>query len=269
MRWTVLIGIMVTGMLPYAATARHCHGHDDRYWADQYIFDGACEPRASKLDMAWDLFEQGRRLANCGLLAEAVSPIQEAIALEPKIGQFHLTQGLIFRDQGKRSEALKELQLAQSYGYDAVEEMATATLKDMGAGPAPGPTDGAPGSLYQRLGGEPAITAVVDDFISRVVVNPVINKRFDRQIQDPSALAIFRKHLIQQLCSATGGPQIYEGKDMKTTHEGLKIKDTEFDALVNDLVSSLNKFKVPNKDQSELLGLLGPMRKDIVERPGK
>jgi hemoglobin len=71
--------------------------------------------------------------------------------------------------------------------------------------------------------------------------------------------------LVDQVCQATGGPCSYSGRDMKKTHDGMGVTAGEFDALVEDLVSALDRFDVPKAEQDELLGLLGPMRGDIVE----
>jgi hemoglobin len=116
-------------------------------------------------------------------------------------------------------------------------------------------------SLYDRLGGKPAITAVVDDFTARVVADRRIN-RFFANTDVPS----FKAKLIDQICEVSGGPCKYTGKDMKTTHAGMGITDADFNALVEDLVATLDKFKVPEKEKSELLGALAPMKKDIVTR---
>jgi len=116
-------------------------------------------------------------------------------------------------------------------------------------------------SLYDRLGGKPAITAVVDDFVARVAADRRIN-RFFANTDVPS----FKAKLVDQICEASGGPCKYTGKDMKTAHAGMGVTDTDFDALVGDLVATLDKFKVPEKEKSELLGALGPMKKDIVSK---
>jgi hemoglobin len=116
-------------------------------------------------------------------------------------------------------------------------------------------------SLYDRLGGKPAITAVVDDFTARVVQDRRINSFFANT--DASA---FKAKLVDQICEASGGPCKYTGKDMKTAHAGMGVTDAHFNALVEDLVATLDKFKVPEKEKGELLGALGPMRKDIVTR---
>lgn len=115
-------------------------------------------------------------------------------------------------------------------------------------------------SLYERLGGEPAITAVVGEFLNNVLQDAKINKRFAG-----ANVPHLKKMLIEQICAATGGPQKYIGGDMKTVHTGMGIKPEEFGALVGDLVAALDKFKVPEAEKNELLGALGGMQKDIVE----
>ena len=120
----------------------------------------------------------------------------------------------------------------------------------------PGPT------LYQRLGGREAIKGVVDDFVANVVADPRVNSRF-KGLQ-PAAVAKLQTNIADQICDATGGPCAYLGRDMKATHAGMGITDAEWTATVEDLVKSLNKFKVGAKEQQELLAILGPLKKDIV-----
>ena len=116
-------------------------------------------------------------------------------------------------------------------------------------------------SLYDRLGGKDAITAVVDDFLTRVAADARIN-RFFAQTNIPR----LRKMLVDQICQASGGTCTYTGKDMKAAHQGMGISEPDFDALVQDLVASLDTFKVGEREKGELLAVLGPMKKDIVER---
>jgi hemoglobin len=114
-------------------------------------------------------------------------------------------------------------------------------------------------SLYQRLGGKEAITAVVDDFVGNVAADARINKRF-ANANTPRLKTL----LVEQICAASGGPCTYTGRDMTTAHTGMDIQSAEFDALVEDLVKSLDKFKVPAREKSELLGALGGMKPAIV-----
>jgi len=114
-------------------------------------------------------------------------------------------------------------------------------------------------SLYDRLGGKPAITAVVDDFIGNVASDTRINKRFAT-----ADIPRLKTMLVDQICEATGGPCTYRGANMVDAHRGMKISDGEFTALVEDLVKSLDKFKVPAKEKNELLSALGGMKPQIV-----
>jgi hemoglobin len=120
--------------------------------------------------------------------------------------------------------------------------------------------------LYKSLGGKKAIVAVVDDFVGRVAADDRINSFFKATASDPKRLAKFKKNLVDQICEAAGGPCKYTGKDMKTAHAGMGIASADFDALVQDLVAALDKFSVKDGDKQALLGVLGPMKKDIVEK---
>jgi len=117
-------------------------------------------------------------------------------------------------------------------------------------------------SLYDRLGGKTAITAVVDDFVGRVAADTRINGKFAN-----ANIPRLKSMLVDQICQASGGPCAYTGRDMKSTHAGMGVSSSDFDALVGDLVATLNKFKVPEREKNELLGALGPMKGDIVEKP--
>ena len=121
-------------------------------------------------------------------------------------------------------------------------------------------------TLYQRLGERKAIVAVVDDFVNNCATDTRINAFFTATAKDPARLAKFKGNLVDQICEASGGPCKYNGKDMKTAHAGMGISGADFDALVEDLVKTLNKFKVADADQKALLGVLGPMKAQIVEK---
>jgi hemoglobin len=116
-------------------------------------------------------------------------------------------------------------------------------------------------SLYERLGGYNAIVAVVDDFVANVAADKRINKFFAK-----ANIGRLKARLVEQICQGTGGPCIYTGASMKAAHAGMGVRSKDFDALVQDLGKTLNKFKVPKKEQKELVAILGPMKKDIVTR---
>ena len=127
--------------------------------------------------------------------------------------------------------------------------------------PAPAtPAGGDQSTLYSRLGGQDAIKAVVKDFVEQNVANDARINTFFKNADIPGLEA----KLVDQICQASGGPCKYTGKDMKTAHTGMGIKEADFNALVEDLVKSLDKFKVAEADKNTLLGVLGPMKSDIV-----
>jgi hemoglobin len=115
-------------------------------------------------------------------------------------------------------------------------------------------------TLYERLGGSDAITAVVDDFVARCAADARINGKFAR-----TDVARLKSMLVDQVCMATGGPCVYRGRDMRETHDGMAVTAGEFDALVEDLVATLDQLGVGKGEQDELLAVLGPLRADIVE----
>ena len=120
--------------------------------------------------------------------------------------------------------------------------------------------------LYKSLGGKKAIVAVVNEFVNRVAADDRINGFFKATASDPKRLAHFKMNLVDQICQAAGGPCKYKGKDMRAAHAGMGIGSADFDALVEDLVGALDKFMVKDADKQALLGVLGPMKKDIVEK---
>lgn len=123
------------------------------------------------------------------------------------------------------------------------------------------PGTAAPGSLYTRLGGNAAITAVVGDFVLQNVAN---DARINAYFADVD-LTNLQRLLVEQIGEATGGPEEYTGRDMVEAHKGLGITVADFNALVEDLVISLDTFEVPEAEKTELLNALGPMQTDIVE----
>jgi hemoglobin len=144
-----------------------------------------------------------------------------------------------------------------------ISSIAAISLAACGGGnkkPAETTTATANKSLYDRLGGQDAIKAVVKDFVEEnVAKDPRINARFAN-----SDIPHLEQMLTEQICQASGGPCKYSGKDMKTAHTGMKITDAEFNALVEDLKKSLDKFKVGAQEQQDLIGALAPMKPDVV-----
>ena len=117
-------------------------------------------------------------------------------------------------------------------------------------------------SLYVRLGEKPAIVSIVDDFVTRVVADMRIKGRFTE-----ADIPHLKAMLVDQICQTSGGPCVYEGRDMKLTHAGMLIGSEEFEALVGDLIATLDKFEIGKREQGELLSALRPMKTDIVDKP--
>jgi hemoglobin len=143
-----------------------------------------------------------------------------------------------------------------------VVPMAVLLLTACASSSAPPETAVSGPTLYQRLGGRENIKLIVDDFVTTMAADPRVNSRFKGL--DAARVAKLQTNLADQICDATGGPCAYLGQDMKTVHKGMGITEAEWNATVEDLVKTLNKFKVGPKEQEELLATLGGMKKDIV-----
>ena len=129
---------------------------------------------------------------------------------------------------------------------------------------ASGTTTAKEKSLYLRLGGKKGITAVVNDFVTRLNSDTRVNSFFAATTSDPARLAKFKTHFVEEICQASGGPCKYTGKDMKTAHQGMKITSDNFNAVVEDLTGALDKYKVGANEKNQLLGVLSPMKADIA-----
>ena len=119
-------------------------------------------------------------------------------------------------------------------------------------------------SLYERLGGYEAISAVANDFAEKLFIDPEVGSFFKGMGTDT------RKSFIQKninlLCNVTGGPCKVISRDAKTVHAGLGITEAEFNIVENHLVDTLDKFKVPAKEKQEVLAIIATLKPDIVER---
>ena len=146
----------------------------------------------------------------------------------------------------------------------AAVPMAPAEEPEVELSPAPaGPT------LYERLGGETAIRAVVDDFVARAAADPAVNftrKGTPREWQaTPENIETLKKHLVTMIIEAGKGPQKYTGRPMKEVHQGMGITSAEYDAIASDLKASMDALSVPLVEQIELLAIVSGLRSDIVE----
>ena len=119
-------------------------------------------------------------------------------------------------------------------------------------------------TLYERLGGYDGIAKVVDDFIGQLIADKQFEKFFIGQSTDSKKK--IRNHVIEQFCVATGGPCVYTGRDMKTTHAGLGITEADWNAGANHLIAALDKYKVDEKSKAEVVAFVSTLKKDIVEK---
>jgi hemoglobin len=114
-------------------------------------------------------------------------------------------------------------------------------------------------SIFDSIGGQPAVTAAVDDFYARVLADPVLAGYFvDIDMSDLKA------HQRSFIAAAVGGPEIYAGRDMAAAHHGLDITDADFDAVVGHLVATLDSLGVPGPTIDAIGTKLAPLRTDIV-----
>jgi len=120
-------------------------------------------------------------------------------------------------------------------------------------------------SLYDRLGGVYSIATVVDDFIERLLVNDILNANPKiKEARDRVPKAGLKYRVTELVCQVTGGPQKYSGRSMKEAHAHLNITEKEWEAMVADFKKTLDKFKVPQKEQDELFTIVGTTKSDIV-----
>jgi hemoglobin len=110
--------------------------------------------------------------------------------------------------------------------------------------------------------GRSAIGVVVESFVANMVADSRVNARF--KDLKPEARGRLTSGLADQLCQAAGGPCSYYGKDMKTTHKGMKITEAEWNATVENMTKALDKHKVAEREKKDVLAALGPMKGDIV-----
>ena len=193
------------------------------------------------------------------------------------------TSGSREADQRASQRMAKDEQLAGT-GEGAGEKGVKKAKAEGQGGTAPGTNSGAKVegklSLYDRLGAEKGIAAIVDDFTPRALQDPRVN--WQRQgvkraglfhgsdtetvmwKTSDQNLGSLKKHLIQFLVLATGGPARYDGKEMKAAHAGMHISNPEFDAALGDLKASLDRLQIPNKEQKELLAIVESTRPQIV-----
>lgn len=136
------------------------------------------------------------------------------------------------------------------------------------AAPAPEAAEQPQASLYDRLGGEEAIAAVVDRFIDVLGDDEVLNANpAIKEARDQVDTDELKANVTALMCQATGGPEEYTGRTMAEAHAGLNISGTEWDEMISQFVGVLNEFGVPEQEQGELVAIMDSTKADIVLRP--
>src|SRR5215469_13347393 len=116
-------------------------------------------------------------------------------------------------------------------------------------------------SLYERLGGQPAIEAVANGLVDRILADSRINKWFAHAAATPENTKTYKTHLATFLCSSLGGPCKWTGADMATVHKNKAVTSEAFDAVAQDLSAQLDQLKVPAKEKGELMTIVGSLKK--------
>ena len=118
-------------------------------------------------------------------------------------------------------------------------------------------------TLYERLGGYDAISAVVKDLLPRLMSDSQLGRFWENRGED----GINREEqlLIDYLCSSSGGPLLYTGRDNKTSHKGMGISENDWDKFIGHLNSTLDKFQLPQQERSDVIGFIESTKGDIVE----
>ncbi|MGH8510915.1 MAG: group I truncated hemoglobin [Gammaproteobacteria bacterium] len=144
-------------------------------------------------------------------------------------------------------------------GCEAEKPAVTDAPKPDAAPPAPP----APRSLFERLGGQEGLTAIVDGFISNIGADPRTRVHFTN-----IDMGRLKPKTVEYLCEKTAGPCKYTGGEVKTMAKPLQLGNADFDAFMEDLTKSLDNKQVAQSDKDELLGILGKLRTDVVATYG-
>ncbi|MGI8958589.1 MAG: group I truncated hemoglobin [Bryobacteraceae bacterium] len=118
-------------------------------------------------------------------------------------------------------------------------------------------------TLYKRLGGYDVIAQVVDDLFARLRSDPLFERFGAGRSLDSHHRA--RQLLVDQLCSLSGGPCFYIGRDMKTSHVGLRISEAEWHANMRHTEAALDAMQVAEPEKGEFLSLFTRYKQDIIE----
>jgi hemoglobin len=119
-------------------------------------------------------------------------------------------------------------------------------------------------TLFERLGGSTGIAALVGDIVAAHMDNPAVSARFRPYLDTPDKLAITKAHLCAFLEAGSGGPAAYSGRNMRDTHRGMNINEVEYVAVIDDILSVLQKHDIDQQTQKDVLAIAYSLKQDIL-----
>jgi len=121
-------------------------------------------------------------------------------------------------------------------------------------------------SLYERLGGADGIAALVDDIVDNHMNNPVVKARYLPLNDDPAHFAEVRQHLINFLAAGSGGSEQYTGKDMESAHRGMNISETEYMAVIDDILAAMDKHQYDEQTRKDVLAISYSLKDQMIRK---
>ena len=118
-------------------------------------------------------------------------------------------------------------------------------------------------TLYERLGGYDAISAVVNDLLPRLMADTQLGRFWQHRGED--GINREKQLLVDYLCANAGGPMLYTGRDNQTSHKGMGVSESDWEAFMGHLDATLNSFSVPLQERNDVIGFVQGTRADIVE----
>jgi len=118
-------------------------------------------------------------------------------------------------------------------------------------------------TLYERLGGYDAISAVTNDFLPRLMSDSQLGRFWKNRGED--GINREKQLLIDYLCSSAGGPLLYTGRDNKTSHKGMGINESDWEKFIGHLNATLDNFQLPQQERSDVIAFIESTKADIVE----
>jgi hemoglobin len=120
-------------------------------------------------------------------------------------------------------------------------------------------------SLFDRLGGQPAVDAVASGLVDRILADNRVNKWFAHAASSPENTKAYKAKLASFICVSVGGPCQYTGMDMLAAHKGRGVTDEAFGAVAENLSKTLDQLKVPDAEKREVMTLIGSLKPSIVQ----